>query len=105
VRWPHAALVAVLALGAGGVAVAALWVISIPTRLCDEGVAGPSDWIYAGLLLFALCLPLVVFLGALIIDESPRLQPLFAAIALAEGVAAVVIAIYLNGKYSHYQCG
>jgi hypothetical protein len=104
-RRPHVALISVLALGAVGLAAVVLWASSIPTRLCDEGVARPSDWIYAGLFLFAVGLPLVVFVGTTFIEESPRLQRLFVAIALAEGIGAVAIVLYLNGKYSHYECG
>lgn len=100
----HAAPAVVLALGAVGLAVAAVWVISVPTYACDEGLQ-PSGWIYAGLLLFALGLPIVVFFRTLTLDENPRLRLLFVAIALVEGVASVVIAIYLHGKYGHYQCG
>lgn len=101
----QAAVISVLALGAAGLAAATVWVDGIPTYLCAEGVPRPSDWIYAGLFLFALGLPIVVFLGTLIIDENPSLQRLFVAIALAEGVTSVVIAIYLDAKYSHYECG
>jgi hypothetical protein len=95
----------VLALGAVGLAVAAVWVNSIQTFACDEGVPPPSGWIYAGLLLFAVGLPVVVILRTLTVDENPGLQLLIAGIAVAEGVASVVIAIWLNGKYGHYQCG
>ena len=49
--------------------------------------------------------PIVLFLVTLAVGENPGLQQLFAAIALTEGVAAVVIAIWLNGKYGHYRCG
>ena len=97
----HAVPVVVLALGAVGLAVATVWVISIPTYACDEGVPSPSGWIYVGLLVF----PIVLFLVTLAVGENPGLQQLFAAIALTEGVAAVVIAIWLNGKYGHYRCG
>ncbi len=100
-----AASVVLLTLGAVGLVVASVWVISIPTYACDEGVAEPSGWIYAGLVLFALGLPIAVFLRGLVVDAGVRLQRLFVAIASVEGVASVVIAIYLHGKYGHYQCG
>jgi hypothetical protein len=93
------------AVGAIPLAIAAVWVSSVPTYACDEGVPSPSGWIYAGLLLFALGLPTAVFLLMLMVDEEPRFYLLFAAIALVEGAAAVVIAVYLAGKYGHYQCG
>ncbi|HVC86977.1 MAG TPA: hypothetical protein VNC40_06060 [Gaiellaceae bacterium] len=101
----HAVPAVVLALGAITLAVAAVWAISVPTYACDEGVPPPSGWIYAGLLLYAIGLPIVLFFRTLGVDENPRLQWLFVAIALVEGVASVAIAIYLNGKYGHYQCG
>jgi hypothetical protein len=99
----HAAPAAALALGAVGLAVADVWVSSVPTYACDEGVPRPSGWIYAGLLLFAVGLPIVVLFQTWALDEKLRL--LFVALALAEGVASVVVAIYLGGKYGHYQCG
>ena len=101
----QAALVVPLALGAIGLAIAGVWVRSIPTYACDEGVPQPSGWISVGLLLFAFALPAVVFLRTVSARENPRLQRLAVAIALAEGVASIVIAIYLKGKYGHYQCG
>jgi hypothetical protein len=101
----HAAPLVVLALGAVGLVVAAVWATSIPTYACDEGVPSPSGWIYAGLVLFALCLPIAFYLRTLTVYENAGLQRLFVAVALAEGVASVLIAIYLNGKYGHYHCG
>ena len=48
VRWPDVALGSVLAVGAIGLTVAAVWIVGIPVYACDEGVSGPNDWVYAG---------------------------------------------------------
>jgi len=59
VRWPHAALSSMLALGAIGLIVGAVWIAGIPTNLCDEGISA-SGWIYVGFVLFALGVPALV---------------------------------------------
>jgi hypothetical protein len=100
----HAAPVVVLALGAIGLAVGAVWVHSIPEYACDEGIS-QHGWVSVGLVSFALCLPIAFLIRALTVYGNPRLQRLFVAVALAEGVASVLLAITLSGKYGHYRCG
>lgn len=83
--------------------VGAAWIAGISTHSCDEGIAGPSGWIYAGFILFALCLPALVIRGTLLLrDEVHRY---YTAIAVGEGVISLALALYLTSKYGHYQCG
>jgi hypothetical protein len=86
--------------------VVVVWAVGLPTYLCDEGISVPGgDWVYAGLLMFALALPILVFLGTLIVEPSPTLQRIYLGVALAEAATAVVLVIYLSVKYSHHECG
>jgi hypothetical protein len=105
-RWsPHAALNVTLALEAAGLTIAGAWAHGIPIHLCDEGVRRPSSWIYAGIVLFGVSFSAVVLLGTMATEENPTLQQIYVGLALAGTIAAILIAIYLNGKYSHYHCG
>lgn len=103
VRWPHVALSSVLAVGAIGLTAGAAWIVGIPTYQCDEGIASPSNWIYAGFVLFALGLPALVVLGMLRLQDD--VHRIYIAIALGEAVVSLVLAVYLAGKYGHYRCG
>jgi hypothetical protein len=102
-RWPHVALSSVLALGAIGLIVGAAWIGGIPTSLCDEGVASPSGWIYAGFILFALGLPACVFWGTLRLHED--VHRYYIAVAIGEALISLALMGYLSSKYGHYQCG
>jgi hypothetical protein len=93
----------VLALGAVGLIVGAAWIVEVPTYLCDEGVAGPSGWIYAGFILFALGLPSSVVWGALHLHDD--VHRTYFAIAVGEAVVSLALAFYLGSKFGHYQCG
>lgn len=105
-RSPSVAPIAALALEAAGLTVAAVWAHGLPTHLCDEGVPRPSAWIYAGILLFGLGVSVVaLFLSATLIQDNRILQSSYAGLALAGAIAAILIAFYLEGKYSHYMCG
>jgi hypothetical protein len=102
----HICLGFVLALGAVGLAVGAVWIGGQPRHLCDEGVRDPNGWKYVGFALFALALPVLVFLGTLMPDESRTVQRIYIAVALGEAVVAIALAVYLNGKWTgNYQCG
>lgn len=92
-----------LALGATGLIVGAAWIAGISTYSCDEGVSSPSGWIYAGFILFALGLPALVFRGTLRLHED--FHRYYIAIAMAEAVISLALAVYLGSKYGHYQCG
>ena len=102
VRWPHVALSSVLALGAVGLTFGAVWIARIPTLSCDEG-RSPNTWIFAGFILFALALPAAVIWGTLQLHEN--VHRYYVAAALAEGVIAVALTIYLASKYGKYHCG
>jgi hypothetical protein len=102
VRWPHVALSSILALGAIGLIVGTAWIVGIPTYTCDEGIS-PSDWIYAGFILFALGLPALVFRGTLLLHEN--VHRYYVAAAIGEAVISLALALYLGSKYGHYQCG
>src|SRR5215470_12018996 len=102
VRWPYVALSSVLALGAIGLIVGAVWIAGIPTYLCDEGISA-SGWIYVGFVLFALGVPPLVFWGTLQLHEG--VHRYYVAAAIGEGVISLALALYLGSKYGHYQCG
>ena len=101
-RWPHVALSSVLALGAVGLALGALWIHGIPTLSCTEGLS-PNTWIFVGFVLFAVCLPACVIWGTLQLHEG--VHRYYAAAALAEAVISLVLTLYLASKYGHYHCG
>jgi len=103
-RWVHATLGSLLALGGTGLTVGFVWAVGIPTYLCAE-VPHPSSWIYAGLVLFAVGVLIAVLVGALLIEETPILRRIYIGIALVEAATAFVLGIYLSAKYSHYECG
>jgi hypothetical protein len=103
VRWPHVTLSSVLALGAAGLILGAAWISTVPTYLCDEGVPSPN-WIYAGFILFAFCLPASILLGTLLLLPD-TVHRIYIAVAVGEAVAALALAMYLGSKYGHYQCG
>jgi hypothetical protein len=106
VRLLHISLGSVLTLGAGGLIVGAVWIAGQPRYLCDEGIHDPNGWKYAGFALFALALPVLVFLATLMLDESRIVQRIYIAVALGEAVVALALAVYLNGKWTgNYQCG
>ena len=105
-RWLHISLGSVLALGAFGLIVGAVWIPGQPRYQRDAGVHDPNGWKYAGFALYALALPVLVFLGTLMLDESRTVQRIYTAIALSEAVVAVALAIYLNAKWTgNYDCG
>jgi hypothetical protein len=101
-RWPHVALGVVLALGAVGLILGAVWISRIPTLSCSEGLS-PNTWIFAGFILFALALPAAVIWGTLQLHED--VHRYYVAAGLAEGVISLALTIYLASKYGHYQCG
>src|SRR5262249_47579911 len=92
-RWPHVALSSVLALGAIGLILGAVWIAGIPTYLCDEGIS-VSGWIYVGFVLFALGLPALVFWGTLQLRED--VHRYYVAAAIGEGVISLALALYLG---------
>jgi hypothetical protein len=102
VRWPHLALSSVLGLGGMGLIAGAVWIAGIPTLACTEGMS-VNGWIYIGFVLFALALPALVIWGTLQLHES--VHRYYAAAAIGEGVISLALALYLAGKYGHYQCG
>jgi len=93
----------VLAVGAIGLTVAAVWIVGIPVYACDEGVSGPNDWVYAGFVLFALGLPALVFLWMMLLQEG--VHRYYTAIAVGEAGISLALAVYLASKYGHYHCG
>lgn len=102
VRWPYVALGSVLGLGAFGLIVGAVWIAGIPTLACTEGMS-VNGWIYVGFILFALGLPALVIWVTLQLHED--LHRYYVAAAIAEGVIALALALYLGSKYGHYRCG
>jgi hypothetical protein len=98
VRGMHAALVSVLGLGAIGLAVTAAWAAGLRGGLCTNT---PSGWIDVALLLFAVGLVIVVFLGTMSIDETPTLQRIFMGMGVVEAAAAVALVVYLLSKFTH----
>jgi hypothetical protein len=104
-RASHLSVAFLLAAGMAGLLVAASWINGIKTLMCDEGVAGPSGWTYAGLLLFGLGIVVVGCLGAVLTEAKLRIQYVYVAVSIAEGVTAVVFVAWLSGKYGHYHCG
>jgi hypothetical protein len=101
----HATLVSLLACGGAGLTVAAVWVVGLPTYACAEGVARPSDWIYAGLVLFAGGILVAGLLGAALLEDTRIPGWVYFVIALVEAVTALALALHLSAKYSHYECG
>ncbi len=97
---------ALLALGAAGLSVGALRIDEIPTRtyVCER-VPGPNGWAIAGLVLFALVVIPVGYLGAWLTNAHLTVRSVYFALALGEGVGAIVLAAWLNAKYSRYYCG
>ena len=105
-RWLHIPLGSVLAVGAAALIVGAVWIGGQPRYLCDEGIHDPNGWKYVGFALFAVGLPVLVFLGTLMLDESLAVKRIYMAVALGESAVAIALAIYLNGKWTgNYQCG
>jgi hypothetical protein len=102
VRWPHLALSSVLGLGGIGLMVGAVWIAGIPTYACAEGMS-VNGWIYAGFILFALGLPAFVIWGTLQLHEG--VHRYYVAAAMVEAAISLALALYLGGKYGHYQCG
>ncbi len=102
VRWPHAVFGCLVVVGAVGLTVAAVWATGLPTHKCDEGVARPNGWIFGGLVLFALGLPAAWWL-VVREYENPRWERIY--LVIAEAITALLLAVYLDGKYSHFLCG
>jgi hypothetical protein len=92
----------VLALGAVGLTLGAVWIHRIPTLSCTEGLT-PNTWIFIGFILFALALPAAVIWGTLQLHEN--VHPYYAAAGLAEGAISLALTLYLASKYGHYRCG
>jgi hypothetical protein len=66
-----------------------------------RGVSSPSNWIYAGFILFALGLPVAVIWGTMQLHENAHRY--YVAAAVAEGVLSLALALYLTSHYGHYQ--
>jgi hypothetical protein len=79
-----------------------VWIAGIPTLACTEGMS-VNGWVYVGFILFALGLPALVIWGTLQLHED--LHRYYVAAAIAEGLVSLALALYLAGKYGHYQCG
>ena len=97
-RGTHAALVSVLGLGAIGLTAATVWAVGLRGGLCTYA---PSGWVDVALLLFAVGLVIVVFLGTLSIDETPTLQRISMGMGVVEAAAAVALVVYLLAKFTH----
>jgi hypothetical protein len=104
-RWVRATLGSLLTIGGVGLTIGIVWAAGIPTYPCAEGIPQPSHWIYAGLVLFAVGVVVVVLVGTTLTAEEPIFKWVCRAIALVEALAAFWLAHYLSAKYSHYMCG
>jgi hypothetical protein len=102
VRWLHLSHGSLLGLGGIGLILGAVWIAGIPTLACTEGMS-VSGWVYAGFILFALGLPVSVIWGTMQLREG--VHRYYVAAAIGEGVVSIALALYLSGKYGHYQCG
>jgi hypothetical protein len=104
-RWRLLRVPATLGAGVAGLTVAASWISGIAMSVCDEVTPGPSGWVYAGLLLFAVGIAAVGVVGAIVTERSRILATAYLAIGVIEGATAVVLFFWLLGKYGHYNCG
>ena len=100
----HASLIAVLGLGAAGLAAVAVWAAGVQGGSCPQYT--PPGWVVGVVLGLGVVVLAVVLLGSLGVEDSHILQRIYVSLGLIEAAAAGVLIFYLLTKTpASYSCG
>jgi hypothetical protein len=100
----HAGLIAVLILGAAGLAAVAAWGAGVQGGSCPQYT--PPGWVVGVVLGVGVVVLAVVFAGSLSVEDNQFLQRLYVSLGLIETAAAGALIFYLLTKTpASYSCG
>ena len=100
----HAGVIAVLVLGAAGLAAAAVWGAGVQGGSCPQYT--PPGWVVGVVVGLGVVVLAVVLVGSLSVEDSEILQRVYVSVGLIEAAAAGALIFNLLMKTpAVYSCG